>query len=149
MDRAGDARRTRRSSKVEDLKGKRVAVTRGTDPHIFLLRALDRFGHDRRRTSRWCCCSIRTARRALVRGDVDAWAGLDPYMAQTELEEGARLFFRDPDLNTYGLLNVREDFAAEHPDEVERVLQRLRERRANGRSPIPTSCRRSSPRRRS
>ena len=27
-------------SKVEDLKGKRVAVTRGTDPHIFLVRAL-------------------------------------------------------------------------------------------------------------
>ena len=27
-------------AKVEDLKGKRVAVTRGTDPHIFLVRAL-------------------------------------------------------------------------------------------------------------
>src|SRR5712671_1456776 len=26
--------------KIEDLKGKRVAVTRGTDPHIFLVRAL-------------------------------------------------------------------------------------------------------------
>jgi ABC-type nitrate/sulfonate/bicarbonate transport system substrate-binding protein len=28
------------SRQVEDLKGKRVAVTRGTDPHIFLVRAL-------------------------------------------------------------------------------------------------------------
>src|SRR5690349_923224 len=27
-------------TKIEDLKGKRVAVTRGTDPHIFLVRAL-------------------------------------------------------------------------------------------------------------
>src|SRR3954471_621137 len=27
-------------NKVEDLKGKRIAVTRGTDPHIFLVRAL-------------------------------------------------------------------------------------------------------------
>ena len=27
-------------AKIEDLKGKRVAVTRGTDPHIFLVRAL-------------------------------------------------------------------------------------------------------------
>src|SRR6202167_1799471 len=27
-------------NKIEDLKGKRVAVTRGTDPHIFLVRAL-------------------------------------------------------------------------------------------------------------
>jgi sulfonate transport system substrate-binding protein len=43
-------------------------------------------------------------------------------MAQTELEQGSRLFFRDPDLNTYGFLNTREDFAAAHPDLVERVL---------------------------
>src|SRR5437870_6370240 len=27
-------------TRIEDLKGKRVAVTRGTDPHIFLVRAL-------------------------------------------------------------------------------------------------------------
>src|SRR4029077_4911223 len=31
-------------AKVEDLKGKRVAVTRGTDPHIFLVRALQGVG---------------------------------------------------------------------------------------------------------
>ena len=55
---------------------------------------------------------------ALMRGDVDAWAGLDPYMAQTELEDGSRLFFRDPSLNTYGFLNVREDFAKEQPEET-------------------------------
>jgi sulfonate transport system substrate-binding protein len=29
---------------IEDLKGRSVAVTRGTDPHIFLLRALDAKG---------------------------------------------------------------------------------------------------------
>jgi sulfonate transport system substrate-binding protein len=31
-------------TKIEDLKGKRVAVARGTDPYIFLLRALDSVG---------------------------------------------------------------------------------------------------------
>ena len=31
-------------TKVSDLKGKRVAVTRGTDPHIFLVRALQSVG---------------------------------------------------------------------------------------------------------
>src|SRR5208337_4608964 len=31
-------------AKIEDLKGKRVAVTRGTDPHIFLVRALQSVG---------------------------------------------------------------------------------------------------------
>jgi sulfonate transport system substrate-binding protein len=43
-------------------------------------------------------------------------------MAQTELEKGSRLFFRDANLNTWGFLNTREDFAAAHPDIVERVL---------------------------
>ena len=31
-------------AKVEDLKGKRIAVTKGTDPYIFLLRALEKHG---------------------------------------------------------------------------------------------------------
>jgi sulfonate transport system substrate-binding protein len=59
---------------------------------------------------------------ALIRGDVDAWAGLDPMMAQAELVDGAKLFFRKPEANTWGILNVREAFAKEHPDAVRRVL---------------------------
>ena len=79
--------------KVADLKGKRVAVTRGTDPHIFLLRALDRFGMSERDIN-MVLLQHPDGKTALMRGDVDAWAGLDPYMAQTELEDGSRLFFR-------------------------------------------------------
>ena len=108
--------------KVTDLKGKRVAVTRGTDPHIFLLRALDKFGMATP-DIKMVLLQHPDGKTALVRGDVDAWAGLDPYMAQTELDDGSRLFFRAPELNTYGFLNVREAFAAEHPEEVLRVLR--------------------------
>jgi sulfonate transport system substrate-binding protein len=61
-------------------------------------------------------------RTALERGDVDAWAGLDPHMAKTELEQGSLLFYRNPDFNTYGFLNVREAFAQEYPSYVERVI---------------------------
>ena len=107
--------------KVEDLRGKRIAVTRGTDPHIFLLRALALHGL-KTPDVKMVLLQHPDGRVALERGDVDAWAGLDPYMAQTELEKGSRLFFRNADLNTYGFLNVREDFAAAHPDAVERVL---------------------------
>src|SRR3954468_7458366 len=107
---------------VTDLKGKRVAVTRGTDPHIFLLRALDRFGMTTQ-DIKMVLLQHPDGKTALVRGDVDAWAGLDPYMAQTELEDGSRLFFRDPGLNTCGFLNVREAFATEHPDEIVRLLR--------------------------
>ena len=108
--------------KVTDLRGKRVAVTRGTDPHIFLLRALDRFGLGTP-DIKMVLLQHPDGKTALVRGDVDAWSGLDPYMAQTELDDGSRLFFRDPGLNTYGFLNTREAFAQEHPEEVLRVLK--------------------------
>ena len=108
--------------KVADLKGKRIAVTRGTDPHIFLLRALKTAGLGSRDV-KMVLLQHPDGRVALENGNVDAWAGLDPYMAQTELERGSRLFFRDPGLNTYGFLNVREAFANEHPATVVRVLQ--------------------------
>jgi sulfonate transport system substrate-binding protein len=59
---------------------------------------------------------------ALLRGDVDAWAGLDPMMAQHEIEDGARLFYRNPAANTWGILNAREAFLKEQPDITRRVL---------------------------
>ena len=109
-------------TKIEDLKGKRVAVTRGTDPHIFLLRALDSVGLTEK-DIKVVLLQHPDGFRALDAGQVDAWAGLDPHMAKAELESGAKLFFRNADLNTYGILNVREEFAAEHPDVIRRVLK--------------------------
>jgi sulfonate transport system substrate-binding protein len=114
---------------VDDLRGKTVAVTRGTDPHIFLVRALADAGIDGREV-RFVLLQHADGRLALSRGDVDAWAGLDPMMASAEIEEGARLFFRKPEANTWGILNVREDFAAEHPHLVLRVLKVYEEGRA-------------------
>lgn len=109
-------------TKVEDLKGKKVAATKGTDPYIFLLRALDQVGLSDKDLE---IVQLQHAdgRTALERGDVDAWAGLDPHMAKTELEQGSALFYRNADFNTYGFLNVREAFATEHPAYVERVIK--------------------------
>lgn len=106
---------------VSDLQGRTVAVTRGTDPHIFLVRALADAGLTERDLN-LVLLQHADGRTALQRGDVDAWAGLDPLMAAAEIEDGARLFFRDPDANTWGVLNTRADFAEEHPEIVERVL---------------------------
>lgn len=108
-------------AKIEDLKGKRVAVTRGTDPHIFLVRALLSAGlTDKDITP--VLLQHADGKTALIRGDVDAWAGLDPMMAQAEIEDGAKLFYRNAAANTWGILNTREDFAKAHPDLVKRVL---------------------------
>jgi sulfonate transport system substrate-binding protein len=108
-------------SSIADLKGKRIAATRGTDPYIFLLRALASEGISEKDVE-VVLLQHGDGKNALINGDVDAWAGLDPYMAQAELESDAKLFFRNADLNTWGFLNVREEFAAENPELVERVL---------------------------
>src|SRR4051812_18719104 len=100
---------------VQDLKGKRVAVTRGTDPHIFLVRALA----DAKLTEKdvkLVLLQHPDGRAALERGDVEAWAGLDPLMAASEVEGGAKLFFRNAAANTWGILNVREEFAQKNPE---------------------------------
>ena len=108
-------------AKIADLKGKRVAVTRGTDPHIFLVRALQSVGLTEKDIAP-VLLQHPDGKTALIRGDVDAWAGLDPMMAQAEVEDGARLFYRNKDANTWGILNAREQFLKDHPDIVRRVL---------------------------
>lgn len=120
-------------TKVSDLKGKRVAVTRGTDPHIFLVRALA----DAKLTEKdvkLVLLQHADGRLALERGDVDAWAGLDPLMAAAEVESGAKLFYRKAEDNTWGILNVREAFANENPALVKKVLAAYEEARAYARA---------------
>jgi sulfonate transport system substrate-binding protein len=107
---------------ARELKGKKVAATKGTDPYFFLLRTLNAHGmsqadvevvnlqHDQ-------------GRLALERGQVDAWAGLDPHMAASELEAGSKLVYRNKDFNTYGFLNAREAFLSQHADATKKVIQ--------------------------
>ena len=109
-------------TKLEDLKGKKVAMVRGTDPHIFAVRALQSVGLSDKDITPVLVQQHADGGTALIRGDVDAWAGLDPMMAQAEVEEGAKLFFRKADANTFGILNVREQFLKDYPDVVRRVL---------------------------
>lgn len=106
---------------LADLKGKKVAATKGTDPYLFLLRALHTVGLKRTDIEH---VSLQHAdgRAALEQGRVDAWAGLDPHMAASELGAGTRLLYRNVGFNTYGFLNVREDFLKRHPREVQRVI---------------------------
>nr|WP_132252541.1 MULTISPECIES: aliphatic sulfonate ABC transporter substrate-binding protein [Methylobacterium] len=116
-------------TKVADLKGKRVAVTRGTDPHIFLIRALQGAGLTEK-DAKLVLLQHPDGRTALDRGDVDAWAGLDPMMAAAEIENDDVLFFRDANANTWGVLDVREDFAKANPDLVRTVIAAYEQARA-------------------
>ena len=106
---------------LEQLKGKKVAATKGTDPYFFLLRSLNSVGLSGSDVE---VVNLQHAdgKVALERGDVDAWAGLDPFMAQSELEAGSILLYRNIDFNSYGFLNVRQEFIEKYPAYVTRVL---------------------------
>ncbi len=108
-------------AKVADLKGKKIAVTRGTDPFFFLLRSLKEAGLSQSDVE---IVNLQHAdgRLALERGQVDAWSGLDPHMATVELKSNAKLLYRNIDFNTYGTLNAREDFIKQYPEYTKRVI---------------------------
>ncbi|GAA2464937.1 aliphatic sulfonate ABC transporter substrate-binding protein [Agromyces soli] len=107
-------------SSVADLKGKQVAATKGTDPYFFLLQSLEAEGlqasditvQNLQHADGWA---------ALQNGSVQAWAGLDPIMAGAE-EQGASLFFRNVDFNSYGFLNATEDFIQNKPEVAQAVV---------------------------
>ncbi len=108
-------------TKVEDLKGKKIAITRGTDPFFFLLRSLEQAGLSQSDVE---IVNLQhpDGRLALQRGNVDAWSGLDPHMAAAELQDGAKLLYRNIDFNTFGTLNAREEFVQKYPKYTKRVI---------------------------
>ena len=120
-------------TRLSDLKGKRVAATPGTDPNILLLRALATVGLGRGDIT-LVPLQHQDGRLALDRGDVDAWAGLDPFMAQAELQSHDTLFFRDKSLNSPGTLLARDALLSEHPELVRRVIAAYERARAWARS---------------
>lgn len=107
---------------VKELKGKKIAATKGTDPYLFLLRALHENGLTKSDVE-ILHLQHPDGRIALEQKRVDAWAGLDPHLAASELEAGSKLIYRNVNFNTYGFLNVSDSFAAKHPDEVKRVIR--------------------------
>lgn len=107
---------------VEELRGKKVAATKGTDPYLFLLRSLQKHGVKKSEVE---IVHLQHAdgRAALEKGDVDAWAGLDPHLASSQLQAGSKLIYRNVAFNTYGFLNVNETFAKQHPETVRAVIE--------------------------
>lgn len=114
---------------VADLKGAKIAATKGTDPYFALLQALNEAGLSQSDVE---IVNLQHAdgQAALVRGDVEAWAGLDPITAQAEAADGVRLIYRNIDFASYGVLNAREAFLESSPELVETVLGCYEEARA-------------------
>lgn len=106
---------------VQDLKGKKVAATKGTDPFFFLLRTLHAHGL-KKDDVEIVHLQHPEGRVALEQGKVDAWAGLDPFLAATELEAGSKLIYRNPAFSSFGFLNTSDEFIKKYPQHLTRVL---------------------------
>jgi sulfonate transport system substrate-binding protein len=60
---------------------------------------------------------------AWQRGNVDAWAALDPFLANALLKDRARVLFHKVEFNTFGVLNVRQVFLQRYPQYVQAVVK--------------------------
>ncbi len=107
---------------LRDLKGKKIAATKGTDPFLFTLQALDSVGLNKRDVE-LVHLQHPDGKTALERKQVDAWAGLDPLMASAQVQSGATLLYRNVGFNSYSVLSVKENFAKTSPEAIEAVIK--------------------------
>jgi sulfonate transport system substrate-binding protein len=94
---------------VAELKGKKVALNKGSNVHFLLLKALEKAGVAYADISPVFLAPA-DARAAFERGSVDAWAIWDPFLAAAERQLGARVL-----VDGKGLVSNREFYLAARP----------------------------------
>lgn len=114
---------------MDDVRGRTIAATKGTDPYFFLLQSLEEaeIGTDEVTIQN---LQHADGRAALENESVDVWSGLDPIMAASEQTAGTKLIYRNIDFNTYGFLNATEDFVNNHADLAQLVVNAYEKARA-------------------
>lgn len=110
---------------VADLKGKRVALNKGSDVNYLLIAALEKAGLSYKEITP-VYLPPADARAAFQRGAVDAWVIWDPYLAEVETNAKARLLQNAEGLVPhYTFYLASRKFAEAHPQTAEKVLNEL------------------------
>lgn len=101
---------------VADLRGKKIALNKGSNVHYFLVRALEQAGVPYEAVTPTFLAPADGA-AAFARGAVDAWAIWDPYLASGERSTGGRILVDGTDLvpNRQFYLSTRAFAAANGP----------------------------------
>jgi len=110
---------------VADLKGKKVALNKGSNVHYLLVKALEKAGV--------AYSDITTAflkpadaRAAFERGDVDAWVIWDPFQASAEIDLEARVLADGKDLvSNHQFYLAGRTYAADNGKAIEVLLAEL------------------------
>lgn len=111
---------------VADLRGKKVALNKGSNVHYLLVKALEKAGVPYSEIQP-AFLTPADARAAFEKGAVDAWAIWDPYQAAAESATGARTISDGQGIvaNDQFYLASR-NFAAENPKAIEAIVEELR-----------------------
>lgn len=110
---------------LQDLKGKRVALNKGSNVHYLLLKLLE--------ANQLSLSDIEVvylppsdARAAFERGSVDAWVIWDPFFAAAEQQIGARVIATGENLvSNHQFYLADRKFAEQHPQVLKTVVNEL------------------------
>jgi len=112
---------------LADLKGKRVAFTKGSSAHNVVVAALEQAGLTYADITP-TYLSPADAGAAFARDSVDAWAVWDPFFAIAEKSQGARVLVNATDvIKTFSFYLANRDFAARYPKILGEALSGLAE----------------------
>jgi sulfonate transport system substrate-binding protein len=130
---------------VADLKGKKVALNKGSNVHYLLLRALEKAGVSYADIQPVFLAPA-DARAAFERGAVDAWAIWDPFQAAAEAATGARTLTDGVGIvANHQFYLAAKPFADAHPAVIDVVLAELSEVDAWAKSDIKAVAEQLSP----
>lgn len=110
---------------LSELKGKRIALQRGSSAHFLLLQALRKAGLQWRDIQPiWLTPA--DARAAFEKGAVDAWVIWDPYYAAAELDGVAKVLATGQGLSpNYTFYLAAPSFVKAHPKALKGIIQQI------------------------
>ena len=108
---------------VADLKGRKVALNKGSNVHYLLVRALEKAGL-KYADVQPVFLPPADGRAAFEKGSVDAWVIWDPFLAAVEKQSGARIVVdgRHGVANNYQFYLAERGYAEKRPDVIKALF---------------------------
>ena len=107
---------------VADLKGRKVALNKGSNVHFLLVRALEKHGL-KYSDIQPVFLPPADARAAFEKGSVDAWVIWDPFLAAVEKQSGARILVDGRGIvQNYAYYLAERGFAQQHPQVIQALF---------------------------
>ncbi|HXS29439.1 MAG TPA: sulfonate ABC transporter substrate-binding protein [Steroidobacteraceae bacterium] len=108
---------------VADLKGKKIALNKGSNVHYLLVKALEKHGL-KYADIQPVFLPPADARAAFERGAVDAWVIWDPFLAAVEKQSGARILVDGRGVvNNYAFYLAERSYVDKYPQVVRALFE--------------------------